>query len=286
MENLDKLANIMGIDSSYLVMIFKSILVIIILDIAKVICVQVFKLIQNEKVCYFVTQNFKTFIIISKILLILLIWLSCLSKITTILSFISAALTIVIKDLIFNFFSGIYIKTKKPFKIEDRIEINGHKGDVVNIHGLSFELLEVNSDTFMGQSTGVIIHIPNSLVFTHPLRNYNKAFKYIWNEIHVKLPLDCKYDKMKEELLKIVNNNDIVKSIPEKLHKELEKVTTDYRIYYNNTAPTVYTKVEGNYIECTIRYLVHPKKARYVQSEIWENILKENKAGTLKLFKE
>ena len=67
----------------------------------------------------------------------------------------------------------------KPFDLEDRIEINNYKGDVININALNFEVLEVNNETFIGQSTGVITHIPNSTIFHYPLRNYNKAFKYL-----------------------------------------------------------------------------------------------------------
>ena len=286
MDIITNLANTMGIDPKYVAMIIKSIIVLLVLDAIKFVCVRLFKLIKNEKICYFVTLRFKAFITFLKIVLILLIWLSCLSKITTLLSFISASLTFVIRDFINNYLAGIYIKARKPFKIEDRIEINGHKGDVVNINNFSFDLLEVNSETLMGQSTGVMIHIPNAEVFNYPLRNYNTAFKYIWNEVNVRVPLDSNIEKVKKVILDVVNNNDIVKEIPDKLHKELEGVSTDYRIYYNNLEPVIYVKVQGNYVELTARYLVHPKKARLVSSAIWDNILKESNKKKIILYKE
>ena len=52
---------------------------------------------------------------------------------------------------------------------------------------MNFELLEVDNKDFVGQSTGVITHVPNSIIFGYPLRNYDKAFKYIWNEIEVEI---------------------------------------------------------------------------------------------------
>ena len=45
-----------------------------------------------------------------------------------------------IRELILNFFCGVYIQMKKPFKVEDRIEIDGIKGDVMNISSLNFEV--------------------------------------------------------------------------------------------------------------------------------------------------
>ena len=108
----------------------------------------------------------------------------------TIISFISAGITIAIRDIILNLFAGIYIKTKKPFKLEDRIEIDGIKGDVVVINALSFKILEVGDRINGEQSSGLIINIPNSFVFSKSLKNYNTAFKYIWDEIVINLNLD------------------------------------------------------------------------------------------------
>ena len=202
----------------------------------------------------------------------------------TLISFISAGFTIALRDLIFNFFSGIYIKIKKPFNLEDRIEINNYKGDVVNINTLSFELLEVNNEDFIGQSTGVITHVPNSLIFSYPLRNYNKAFKYIWNELVVMVPLNFDIEKAKGVIYRIINNNDVIKGIPDKMKRELNNVSTDYRIYYNHYTPIIYTKVVGDYVEYTVRYLVHPMKARYVNSSLWKHLLLAYQKGEIELY--
>ena len=130
-------------------------------------------------------------------------------------------------------FCGIYIKIVKPFVVEDRIEINGYKGDVVNINTMNFEILEVSNVDTTGQSTGIIIHLPNSIIFNYPLKNYNKAFKYIWDEITIRIPLDYDVNKAKKVLYKIVNSNEIIKKIPPKLKKQINNVSNSYRIYYN-----------------------------------------------------
>lgn len=104
-------------------------------------------------------------------------------------------------------------KNKKIFKIEDRIEINGIKGDVMKISTLEFEILEVSNKEENGQSTGIVITFPNSIVFTQPVKNYTKGFKYIWNEMVIKVPLDCDLIKTKQEIYKIINSSEIVKAI-------------------------------------------------------------------------
>ena len=181
-------------------------------------------------------------------------------------------------------FAGIYIKIVKPFNVEDRIEINNYKGDVVNINAMNFELLEVNNADFMGQSTGVITHVPNSTIFSYPLRNYDKAFKYIWNEITVNIPLDFDIEKVRKTLYRIVNKNDVIDKVPEIVKKDIQDISTDYRIYYSEYTPIIYCKVMGDYVEYTLRYLVDPRKARYVNSSIWKHILLAHQKGEIKLY--
>ncbi len=219
-------------------------------------------------------------------IVIFLIWESHLSNLITVISFISAGATIALREIIFNFFSGIYIKIKKPFRLEDRIEIGGDKGDVVNISALSFEILEIGDEINGDQSTGKIIHLPNSLILTSPLTNYVKAFKYIWTEITVKIPLDADLRESKKVLYKIVNNNQVVKRIPQKMRNQINSASLDYRIYFNKFDPIIYTKVVDTHTELYIRYLVHPKKARNVEDEIWCSILNAYRNKEIVLYRD
>ena len=59
----------------------------------------------------------------------------------------------------------------------------------------------------------------------------------------------------------------------------------NYRIYYNHYEPIIYTKVEDDHISLQLRYLVHPKKARFVESTIWNNILTAYKNNEIESYK-
>jgi small-conductance mechanosensitive channel len=286
MKTINYISNITSIESKYLVLVIKTAIFFLILSIIKKIGIKILKRMKDNKKEYNYTHHYKLLINIIKIIIFILLWGEYLGAFLTLISVISAAFTIAIRDLIFNFFCGIYIKVAKPFEVEDRIEINNYKGDVININTLNFEVLEVNNETFIGQSTGVITHIPNSNIFNYPLRNYNKAFKYIWNEMIIKIPLDSDYQKAKSIIYKIVNSNEIIKNIPSKMNKQINNISSDYRIYYNHYDPIIYTQVVDSHIELTIRYLVHPKKARYVNSTIWNHILNAYQNNEIKLYKE
>ena len=237
---IDYLSEITSIDSKYWILIFKTLVFWLIFDIAKRICIKVFKRIKDSKKEYLYTQKLKLIIVVLKLFIFILLWSNYLKSFITIISFISAAFTIALRDVIQNLFAGIYIKMIKPFNIEDRIEINNYKGDVVNINAMNFELLEVDNADFTGQSTGVITHIPNSVIFNYPLRNYDKAFKYVWNEIEVNVPLDYDGDEVRKTLYKIISKNDVIDKVPEIVKKDIEDISTDYRIYYSEYTPIIY----------------------------------------------
>lgn len=273
--------------NNYSLSILRTILLFIVLKIISRLLLLIFgKHIKRSKNIFLFHQSLNVFLNILSIILLLTIWYPYLKNISTVISFISAGLTIAIRDIILNLFAGIYIKTSKPFKIEDRISIDGIKGDVVLLNVLSFKMLEVGDRINGEQSSGLIINVPNSFVFSKSLKNYNTAFKYIWDEITIRLNIDCDLDKNKNEIMSIVNNNEILSSIPKKMKKEIKNASIDYRLYYNHLDPIIYTKVVDKHIELDIRFLVHPKKSRIVEDEIWNNILKKYKEGKIDIYKD
>ena len=170
--------------------------------------------------------------------------------------------------------------------MEDRIEINDVIGDVVVINLLSFKVLEVSDKENGEQSNGKIVNIPNSYIFSYALKNYTTAFKYIWDEINVNIPLEADLEATKKIILKIVNNNEVIKEIPKKMDKQVSDASLEYRIYYNHLEPIIYTRVNNNHIELSVRFLVHPKKMRNVENDIWIKILNEYQNKKITLYKE
>ena len=281
LKTIDYIVNL-NINNKYVILI---VLTIFTLGIGRLIIHFIKKQlirINNNRIKYKVLQFVKIVINVSEFLIIYLLWENNIKNVITLISFISAAITLSLKDIIFNLFAGIYIKINKPFKLEDRIEINGNKGDVINIGTFTFEILETNEE-YGNQSTGIVLTIPNSLIFSHPIKNLNKGFKYIWHEMNVNLSIDADITESKKTLYKIINNIDLIKVIPTKMKNELKNNTT-YRMYFNKYDPVIYTEVKDNHIILKIRYLVNPKKARIVESYIWNEILKEYKNNNIELL--
>ena len=280
-----ELSNMTGISSTPIELFVYSIIGIIIIDLlARGLILINNTLNKNEKTIYKFNKQVRITKIVTTFIVLFLIWEEQIHSILTFISVIGAAATLSLRDIISNFFAGIYIQLYKPFRLEDRIEVNGQIGDVININSMSFEILEVSHKNQGEQSTGIIVQIPNSKIFTEQVKNYTKAFKYIWSELLVKIRYDANLKENKKVLYEIVNENDIVKNIPKKMQKELNNAIGDYRIYYNNLEPIIYTELNEDCVNLTIRYLAHPKKARHIESQIWNKIYEKSKEGKLDLY--
>ncbi len=266
------LKNFFNIKSDYIILIIYTLIIYIIYKLSiKVFAYITTKMNLDERVIYTVNQRNKTLLSILLFLVIVYIWHEQLKGIITLISFVSAAITLAARDIIFNYFCGLFIKIKKPIKVEDRIKVNDILGDVISINALNTEILEVNTDN--NQSTGIIINVPNSVIFNNATKNYNSVFKYIWDELEIKVSIDTDISKAKDIIFDILKSEETIKDIPKKMKRELAKNSADYHIYYNNLTPIIYTKIVDDGIVLNIRFLIHPKKQRNIESNIYEQII-------------
>lgn len=278
------LAKVTTLEEKYIVLLLTSLIVIIIFRILKVFGKKIIQKVTTGRKEFVSNQTYQVILNVLEILVFILLFDDYIKGLMTLISVISAAMTIALRDFILNFFCGIYIKFKKPFKVEDRIQIEDIKGDVMSISTFSFEILEVSNKEDNGQSTGIVIHYPNSTIVSKPVKNINKGFKYIWNEMTIKVCLDCDLANNKKEIYKIVNGLDTVKSIPKKMKNLINDVNTTNRIYFNKFEPIIYTRIVDDHIELILRYLMHPKKARYIESVIWNKIYLAYKDEKINLY--
>lgn len=227
----------------------------------------------NVKSRYLWYKTVNTIISILGIFLIGRLWFQGLNSVATFLGLLSAGITIALKDLILNMAGWVFIMLRKPFSIEDRIEIGNDAGDVIDIRLFSFTINEIRNWVNADQSTGRIIHIPNGFLFTKPLANYGTGFRFIWNEICVLITFESNWEKAKEVLETI--SREKTAHLTEEAKKRIQKASEKYMIFYNKFDPTIYTAVKNSGVELTIRFLCDPKKRRNFEHHIWEAILKE-----------
>lgn len=208
------------------------------------------------------------------ILLILLIgpiWTRGMTSLTTFLGLASAGIAVAMHDTIANLAGWLFIIWRKPFKVGDRVEIGEIAGDVIDIRIFQFSLIEIGNWVDADQSTGRIVHVPNSKVLREHLANYHIGFEYIWHEIPVLITFESDWKKAKQVLEKITSED--IEQFSDVAQEQIRRAANKYLIFYGALTPIVYTTVKDSGVLLTIRYLVNPRQRRSSEQKIWEAIL-------------
>ncbi|MEQ9362700.1 MAG: mechanosensitive ion channel [Leptospirales bacterium] len=204
------------------------------------------------------------------VLIVAPLWLRSLSGVLTILGIFGTGLVIVNKEVILNITGWFYIMTRRPFVMGNRVVIGATIGDVLEIRLLDTTMIEVLPREQGGQSTGRIIHVPNSLVFTHPVANSSKEFSFNWNEITVPLTPNSDWKKAREMLLKIAAESlDEIKTDDQRIQSAEER----HDIHYSYLTPSVYVEYKSGAILLHLRHLTEPRQTRIITDLIWREIL-------------
>ncbi len=199
------------------------------------------------------------------------IWFSGFRSISTFLGLLSAGLAIALKDMISSIAGWLYVLGRKPFEVGDRISIGEHSGDVIDLRLFRFSLLEIGNWVGAEQSTGRVIHVPNSHVFTHTIANYTAGFEYIWNEVPVTITFESDWKKAKKILTAIVQSR--YSTLADDAAGAIEKAARSQMIVYSKLTPRVWTGVADIGVTLTLRYLCNPRQRRNTEEEIWEEVL-------------
>jgi small-conductance mechanosensitive channel len=165
----------------------------------------------------------------------------------------------------------IFIMWRKPFSIGDRIQVGSYAGDVIDIRLFKFSLVEIGNWVDADQSTGRVIHLPNSLIISEVIANYTRAFEFIWNEIPVLVTFESNWQKAKKILLDIAEKH--AAHMTGDAEKRIKEASKRYMIFFTALTPTVYTSVRDCGVLLTIRYLISPRNRRGSEQAIWEEIL-------------
>lgn len=205
------------------------------------------------------------------VLILLQVWFTAIQSLGTFLGLLSAGLAIALKDLVADLAGWFFILWRRPFELGDRIEVAGLKGDVVDRTIFQITIMEVGNWIDADQSTGRLIHIPNSLIFTQPLANYIAGFPYLWNELKVGVTFESDWRKAKRILEKIAEDY----SVDLKKDESTERRRDDDRflIRYRKLTPIVYVAVADAGILLTLRYICGPRDRRGTGAVLWERIL-------------
>ncbi|MHC5024148.1 MAG: mechanosensitive ion channel family protein [Planctomycetota bacterium] len=191
------------------------------------------------------------------VLLVARTWISGLQNIGTFLGLVSAGVAIALSDPLSNLAGWMFILTRRPYVVGDRIEIDGHVGDVIDIRLFQTFLLECGQWVDADQSTGRIIMVPNNRVFKSTTANYTHGFEYIWDEIEVLVTFESDWRRAKQIMIEVAR--DHAQPLSEGAQEQIRSAARKHMIFFRNLTPIVYTAVKDSGVQFSIRYLTHPR---------------------------
>jgi small-conductance mechanosensitive channel len=207
------------------------------------------------------------------IVLLLWTWVTGLreSGIGTFLGLLAAGLAVALSDLLANLAGWVFISIRRPYVVGDRVQIDGHLGDVVDIRLFQTFLLECGGWVDADQSTGRLIMVPNGAVFKQPTANNTRGFEYLWDEISVLVTFESDWRRTKELLTGIAN--EFAQPLSQGAQAQLRRAASKHMIFFRNLTPIVYTSVKDCGVQLSIRYLTPARQRRSSAERIWEAIL-------------
>ena len=199
----------------------------------------------------------------------------------------TAAVSLVLVSLILGFalqtpisslIGWFYIIIRTPYRIGDRIQVGEFTGDVVEIGYLDTTLWEFHGDYLSNDvPSGRLIRFPNTLVLQSEVYNYSwRKFPFIWNEIPFHIAYESDLDWVEKTIKQVAARelgDDMMEAIEQFKHLVKQTPVDELEI---KEYPFVVFRINANtWVEVSVTYLVHPKKASAVRSKLIKAILKE-----------
>lgn len=261
-----------GISTDVQIQILASILAIAVALLLRWSVIRLVRSRVDDTQVIFQTRRVTTYAVtFVGILALAWIWIDSFNDLPTFLGLVSAGIAIALADVLRNMAGWVLILSRRPFRIGDRIEIDGTKGDVVDIRLFRFSMMELGNWVDAEQSTGRLVHVPNGLVFTTQIANYTEGFPYVWHEMPVLVTFESDWRHAEHILLDVLKRD--APDYDRAAGKRIRAVAQDYHIRVGTLTPTVYLTVRDSGVLLTARILVEARQRRSIEQRIWRSIL-------------
>ncbi len=186
-----------------------------------------------------------------------------------------------------SFIAWIYILVRRPFQVGDRIQIGDATGDVIDVGYLDTTLWEFGGKYISGDHpSGRVIRFPNEKVLDEIIWNYSwPLFPYIWNEIKFQIAYQSDLKFVSETMQRVVEE-EIGKEMLERVevYRELLARTPVDELQVRAHPRVIFRVDEMTWIDAIVRYLVPPREAGRIKSQLIPKLLAALNAAPQKVM--
>ncbi|WAC03965.1 mechanosensitive ion channel family protein [Lacinutrix neustonica] len=188
----------------------------------------------------------------------------------------TAGIAFTLQELILSVVGSVYIFVVKVYKPGDRIEINGIKGDVIDVDSIYTTMMEIGQWVSSDNYSGRIVKLSNAFVFKGPIYNYSQDFPFIWDEFNLPIKYESDVEMAKTIVIKMASKT--LSEYTANSKAQWSNIVNKYYIEDAQLDPTLAIKLTDNWIEFNLRYIVDYKKRRMTKNILNDSIRKGFKA--------
>ncbi len=245
-----------------------SVIKFVIILVIVLFCIQLLrrylkKKISNTVVRYRTQKGIEILGYVLLVILAITYFSGTLKNFTIIIGLFTAGIAFTLQELILSIAGSIYIFLVKVYKPGDRIEINGIKGDVIDVDSIYTTMMEIGQWVSSDNYSGRIVKLSNAFVFKGPVYNYSQDFPFIWDEFNLPIRYGSDIDLAKSIIIKIAS--ETLSEYTANSKHDWESVVNKYYIEDAQIDPTLAISLTDNWIQFNLRYIVDFKKRRLVK---------------------
>jgi small-conductance mechanosensitive channel len=216
------------------------------------------------------------------------IWRAFAGRAGVVLGLAAAGLAFAMQEVIGAVAGWFNIMSGRIFRVGDRIQMAGVRGDVIDITPLRTKILEIGSGAddqawVRGrQLTGRMVAVSNKATFTEPVFNYSAAFGFIWEE----LVLPFRHDSDWGAAERIMREEADAISASGPARAAIAEMARRYPLPPAELEPRVFVRATDSFMELSARYVVPVRTARTTADELTRRVRKRLDAAGIEIASE
>jgi small-conductance mechanosensitive channel len=196
-----------------------------------------------------------------------------LRLLATTLGVASAGVVIALQDVATALFGWFTILLGRKFTVGDRLEIDGVRGDVLDIQLLRTTLVELNNWLGVDQPTGRVFIVPNNFVFKSKVFNYSHGHPYIWGVVDVTVTFATPVASALALFQKVLEEE--TREAFEEARVAAREMERRYGVEDADYQPKVYTRIADSGVTFSLLYVCHYRQAPVMKNRINRRLISE-----------
>ena len=210
------------------------------------------------------------------LLALVVIWAAQLRTVALSVVGFAMAIVLTLKELIMCVTGGFLRSSAGIFRVGDRIEVKGMRGEVIDMTMLTTTVLEIGPGPHAHQYSGRSVMLPNAVFLNEPLVNESYTQDYVLHTTKVPLAAGDDWQRAERELLAAAS--EVCAPCLEPARKHIERLGRRECIDVPSLEPRVLVQLpEAGKVDLVLRFPAPARRKGHTEQAILRRYLERNR---------